>query len=67
MIRDKILELLRSKIGCFVSGEELGRQLSVSRTAISKQIQKLRQEGYEIESTVSQGHRLVALPDLLRP
>ena len=67
MIRDKILELLRSKIGCFVSGEELGRQLSVSRTAISKQIQKLRQEGYEIESTVSQGHRLVSLPDLLRP
>ena len=67
MIRNKILELLRSRLGCFVSGEELGRQLSVSRTAISKQIQKLRQEGYEIESTVSQGHRLVSLPDLLRP
>ena len=45
MIRNKILELLRSRLGCFVSGEELGRQLSVSRTAISKQIQKLRQEG----------------------
>ena len=67
MIRSTILAMLRSKTGQFVSGEELGRQLNVSRTAISKQIQKLRHEGYGIESTVSQGHRLISLPDLLRP
>lgn len=67
MIRSKILEMLRCQAGHFVSGEELGRQLCVSRAAISKQIQKLRQEGYGIESIVSQGHRLLSLPDLLRP
>lgn len=67
MIRSRILEILRNNAGQFVSGEELGRRLQVSRTAISKQIQKLRLEGYGIESTVSQGHRLVQLPDLLRP
>ena len=67
MIRSTILDMLRRQPGQFVSGEELGRQLKVSRAAISKQIQKLRQEGYGIESTVSQGHRLVSLPDLLRP
>ncbi|MHC1760241.1 MAG: biotin--[acetyl-CoA-carboxylase] ligase [Negativicutes bacterium] len=67
MNRSVILEMLRTRVGQFVSGEELGRQLGISRTAVSKQIQKLRQEGYEIESTVSQGHRLRRLPDLLRP
>lgn len=67
MTRSAILEMLRSHTGQFVSGEELGRKLNVSRTAISKQIQRLRQEGYDIESTVSQGHRLRRLPDLLRP
>jgi BirA family biotin operon repressor/biotin-[acetyl-CoA-carboxylase] ligase len=67
MNRSAILEMLRSRTGQFVSGEELGRQLNISRTAVSKQIQKLRQNGYDIESTVSQGHRLRCLPDLLRP
>jgi BirA family biotin operon repressor/biotin-[acetyl-CoA-carboxylase] ligase len=67
MNRSAILEMLRSRVGQFVSGEELGRQLGISRTAVSKQIQKLRQEGYDVESTVSQGHRLRRLPDLLLP
>jgi len=67
MNRSAILTMLRNRTGQFVSGEELGRQLSISRTAVSKQIQKLRLEGYDIESTVSQGHRLLRLPDLLRP
>jgi BirA family transcriptional regulator, biotin operon repressor / biotin---[acetyl-CoA-carboxylase] ligase len=67
MNRSAILEVLRSRTGIFVSGEELGRQLNISRAAVGKQIQKLRLEGYDIESTASQGHRLVRLPDLLRP
>ncbi len=67
MNRSVILEMLRTRVGQFVSGEELGKQLGISRTAVSKQIQKLRQEGYAVESTVSQGHRLLRLPDLLRP
>ena len=67
MVRSAILEMLRCQSGKFVSGEELGRRLNISRTAVSKQIQKLRQEGYGIDSTVSQGHRLISLPDLLRP
>lgn len=67
MVRNKILAILKQQQGKSVSGEDLGRQLQISRTAVSKQIQKLRLEGYPIESTVSQGHRLVALPDLLCP
>lgn len=67
MIRSRILEILRQNTGQFVSGEDLGRRLQISRTAVSKQVQKLRLEGYGIESTVSQGHRLLQLPDLLLP
>ena len=67
MNRSTILAMLRSRTGQFVSGEELGRQLNISRVAVSKQIGKLRLEGYDIESTASQGHRLKQLPDLLRP
>ena len=67
MNRSTILAMLRSQTGQFVSGEELGRQLNISRAAVSKQIGKLRLEGYDIESTASLGHRLKQLPDLLRP
>ncbi|WP_369384627.1 HTH domain-containing protein [Liquorilactobacillus sucicola] len=33
-----------------ISGEQLARKLSVSRTAIWKAIKTLKQKGYEIES-----------------
>ena len=67
MLRSDILSMLRENMGIFVSGEELGRRFSVSRAAIGKQIQRLRLEGYDIESAVSVGHRLLKSPDLLRP
>ena len=67
MLRSDILSLLRTNTGKFISGEEIGRQFNVSRTAVGKQIQKLRLAGYDIESAVSTGHRLRNLPDLLRP
>lgn len=67
MIRSDILSVLRQNVGNSVSGEKLGRQFNVSRAAIGKQIQRLRREGYDIESTTNQGHRLRCLPDLLRP
>lgn len=54
----RILEILRQKEG-FVSGEELGRQLSVSRAAVWKGIKKLREEGYVIEAVTNRGYRLI--------
>ncbi|HIY03630.1 MAG TPA: biotin--[acetyl-CoA-carboxylase] ligase [Candidatus Anaerotignum merdipullorum] len=55
----RILELLR-QTDAFVSGEEIGRQLSVSRAAVWKGIRKLRQEGYEIEAVTNRGYRLIS-------
>ncbi|MEK5644041.1 biotin--[acetyl-CoA-carboxylase] ligase [Paenibacillus rhizosphaerae] len=49
----------------FVSGEEISRRLSVSRTAVWKQINKLREAGYEFEAVPHKGYRIVSKPDLL--
>lgn len=62
----KILSLFRNQPG-FLSGEAISRELNVSRTAIWKQINALRKEGYMIEALPSQGYRLLSYPDILQP
>ncbi|MFQ5442057.1 MAG: biotin--[acetyl-CoA-carboxylase] ligase [Thermodesulfobacteriota bacterium] len=44
----------------FVSGESLSRTLSISRTAVWKQIKGLKKMGFAIESVPSKGYRLEA-------
>lgn len=66
-MRIKILDLLRKCPEEYLSGEEISRQLEVSRTAIWKHMQTLKQAGYEIEAHPRQGYRLKNLPDLLLP
>ena len=60
-----ILQLFRTQ-GGLVSGEMISRELNVSRTAIWKHINTLRNSGYVIEAVPSRGYRLVSAPDLLR-
>ncbi|MNN03476.1 Bifunctional ligase/repressor BirA [compost metagenome] len=62
---NKLLELLQQHAGEFLSGEELSRRLSISRTAVWKQINKLREEGYEFEAVSRKGYRLLRVPDRL--
>ncbi len=54
----RILEILRREQG-FLSGEEIGQQLDISRAAVWKGIKKLREEGYEIEAVTNKGYRLI--------
>ena len=65
MSRQKMLALLRSHPGEFVSGEQVGEQLQLSRTAIWKAVDALRREGYEIEARSGLGYRLLSAPDVL--
>lgn len=60
-----ILKFLREKE--YVSGEALANKLSISRVAIWKQIQKLKDTGYKIISDQNLGYCLVSRPDLLLP
>lgn len=62
-----IKELLINKLatGEFVSGQILGDELGVSRTAISKQINSLAEMGLDIFRVTGKGYKLVAPIELL--
>ncbi len=51
--------------GAFHSGEQIGRELSISRTAVWKQVDKLRRVGVDIHSVTGKGYRLPAAICLL--
>ncbi|MBR0409543.1 MAG: biotin--[Eubacterium sp.] len=63
-MKEKILAFLRNRDG-FVSGQTICEELGVSRTAIWKYINVLREEGYEIESVTRKGYRLLQSPDVV--
>jgi len=49
----------------YVSGQSLCEQLGCSRTAIWKQINELRKEGYTIDSVQNKGYKLITMPNKL--
>lgn len=65
MLDDKILRFFKRCEDGYVSGEELSEVLSISRTAVWKHIEKLREEGYEIVASPHLGYRLISVPDRL--
>ena len=67
MLRDDVLALLRQREGEPLSGEAMSRTLGVSRAAVWKAMETLRQEGYEISSAPRRGYWLEKSPDLLSP
>ena len=56
-MRMKILEILKNK-GGYVSGEDMSRELGISRAAVWKHIKKLREEGFDISSVSNKGYLL---------
>lgn len=60
-----MLSILLENQNAFVSGEEMSRRLSISRTAVWKQINKLRTLGYEFEAVSNKGYRILMKPDTL--
>ncbi|MDD5137129.1 MAG: biotin--[acetyl-CoA-carboxylase] ligase, partial [Candidatus Omnitrophica bacterium] len=67
MLDEKILNVLRHSKDSYVSGEELCKLADISRAAIWKHIEKLREEGYDIEAMPHLGYKLVTIPDSLIP
>ena len=64
--KEEILSCLR-KSGGYVSGEDLSDHLNVSRTAVWKNINTLRNSGYGIESITNRGYKLISCPDIMLP
>jgi len=65
-MKEDILFLLRNSNN-YVSGEEISKQLGISRSAIWKHIQELREIGYDIVAVPHLGYELVSSPDKLLP
>ncbi|MCT4781778.1 biotin--[acetyl-CoA-carboxylase] ligase [Exiguobacterium himgiriensis] len=59
--RGRVLSLLQD--GAVWSGQELARQLNISRTAIWKHIETLKQDGYAIETIPRKGYQLLEQND----
>lgn len=60
----KILKLLKEK-NDFVSGEEIGKAFNISRGAVWKNISKLKELGYDIQSVTNRGYYFNDTSDIL--
>ena len=65
--KEKLLKLFEARKGVYFSGEEIARQLSVSRAAVWKAVNALRKEGYSIDAVPNRGYCLAADTDILSP
>lgn len=65
-MRHRILKMLMEEKG-YLSGEEMARQLGISRTGVWKHIDALKEMGCKLECRPNKGYKLLALPDLLMP
>lgn len=60
----EVLQLLRDSRE-YVSGQQICELLGISRTAVWKIINRLKEEGYEIEAVPNKGYHLAGAPDVL--
>ena len=59
-----ILKILRDT-GDYVSGQEICEKLGVLRTAGSRVIRQLQEEGYQVDAARSRGYRIIDGPDVM--
>ena len=64
-VEEKLSALLLNHQGQYLSGEAVSREMSVTRSAVWKAIDRLRQSGWQIDSVSNRGYCLQSPPDLL--
>ena len=64
-LRDNIIGMLEANKGEYISGQSIAKTFSVSRSAVSKCINLLKADGYDIDSVNNLGHRLNPDSDIL--
>ncbi|MDD5537356.1 MAG: biotin--[acetyl-CoA-carboxylase] ligase [Candidatus Omnitrophica bacterium] len=64
-MNELVLKALREEN--HVSGEDLGKRLKISRTAVWKHIKELRKKGYKIKSSPKLGYSFIESTSLLLP
>ncbi|MDU1442994.1 MAG: biotin--[acetyl-CoA-carboxylase] ligase [Clostridium cochlearium] len=64
-MKEAILKLLKLNKDTFLSGQCISDKFKVSRTAIWKCINSLKEAGYVIDSVPNKGYKLISTPDIL--
>lgn len=64
-VKTEVLHILETYKGKSISGQELAEKLGVSRTAVWKAINSLKEEGYEINGVSNKGYSLSISSDVL--
>ena len=65
MSKEKVFTALARRPGEYLSGETLSQELGISRAAVWKAVEALRQDGYTIQAKTGSGYTLTAAPDAL--
>lgn len=65
--KKSVLYTLKKNRGSYVSGASLSKDLSLTRTAVWKQINQLKKDGYGIDASPGLGYKLTQVPDRLLP
>ena len=65
MDKEQLIELFTLDSDAYISGEKLSASLGVSRTAVWKHIQGLKEEGFVFASSPRKGYKLLSQPDRL--
>ena len=63
--KEGVLKILEENRGKVVSGEEIALRLNISRNAVWKAINGLKQEGHCIEAAANKGYNLASHSDIL--
>lgn len=64
-MKNEILRMLKNSKDEFLSGEKISDEFGVTRSAIWKNMNSLKELGYEIESVPRKGYRILSSPDIL--
>jgi len=63
-MKTKILKLLRNSDD-YISGQSICNELGISRTAVWKYMNQLKEDGYGIEAVQNKGYNITKYPDVL--
>jgi BirA family biotin operon repressor/biotin-[acetyl-CoA-carboxylase] ligase len=66
-VKERLLDILEANPGSYVSGASLRSEMGITRSAIWKWMEQLREDGYVIDAVPSRGYQLVKKPDRLYP
>lgn len=64
-VKENVLKVLENRRDNFISGEDLAKNLGVSRNAVWKAVKSLQNEGYDINAVTNKGYCLLSNSDVI--